>query len=308
MNSDAELASIATARHGVFSLEHARQVGIPDRTVRDRANLGRYLRLYPGVYSFAGSVPTVRQQMVAAVDSFPELAAISHQTAAELWGLTSRGFRTIEVVTRRWDREHRSRMRVHESLDLIAADVVNLDGIPTTSVERTVVDLGASNKWLVEYALEQGIRLGLVTLADVEGFMNRVARRGRRGVGVIRPLLKARRKWDSATESALEDRFRKLLDEWGLPVPVLQYNLHDHQGRFVCRADFAYPAARLLIELDSEAHHLDRIAFRRDRGKQNRAVVLGWTVLRYTWWDLEKEAGRVVSEIRSKVAGPPVSA
>lgn len=54
-----------------------------------------------------------------------------------------------------------------------------------------------------------------------------------------------------------------------------------------------------MIELDSEAHHLDRLAFRRDRSKQNAAITLGWTVLRYTWWDLEEEPHRVIAELRS---------
>jgi len=304
MNADAQLASIAAQRHGVFSIEHARHLGIPDRTICHRVSLGWYVRLHPGVYGFAGTVDTMQQQLVAAVDSCPMLAAVSHQSAAELWGLTKRRSRNLEIVTTRWDREHRTGIRIHESLDLIADDVVDLEGVPITTPERTVVDLGASNKWIVEAALEQGIRLGLFSLRDVERFVSRVARKGRRGVGVVRPLLVARRKWDSVTESALEDRFRRLLSEWGLAEPAVQYVLLNEAGRFVCRSDFAYPAARLLIELDSEAHHLDRIAFRRDRSKQNKAAVLGWTMLRYTWWDVVEQPVRVISEVRSQLDNP----
>jgi very-short-patch-repair endonuclease len=205
----------------------------------------------------------------------------------------------FEVVTTRWDRVRRPDVTVHESLDLIAEDVIELDGLAVTAPARTVVDLGASNRWLVESALEQGIRADRFTLGEVEAFMHRVARRGRRGVGVIRPLLEARRRWDTVTESALEDEFRKLIVEGELPDPVPQFVVHDDSGRFVCRADFAYPSARLLIELDSEAHHMDRLSFRRDRSKQNRSAVLGWTTLRYTWWDLQDEPWRVWNEIRS---------
>ena len=91
-------------------------------------------------------------------------------------------------------------------------------------------------------------------------------------------------------------------------IPELQYDVRDRDGRFVCRADFAYPTHRLLIELDSEAHHLDRLTFRRDRAKQNRAVVLGWTVLRYTWWDVKNEGDRVVSEIAAQLDAASVLA
>ena len=308
MQSDSHrrLGQHAALHHGVFTRTEAKALGVSDRAVDHRAAAGRYDRVEPGVYAIAGAPRTMLQRIAAAVASFPALAAASQQTAAELWGLTNRGIRTIEVVTTRWDRVHRPALTVHESLDLIAEDVTERAGVPITSPARTVVDLGASNKWLVESALEEGIRRSLFTQQDVEAFVARVARRGRRGVGVIKPLLAARRRWDSITESALEDEFRRLVADVGLPAPVAQYVVRDPSDAFICRADFAYPAARLLIELDSEAHHLDRITFRRDRSKQNRASTNGWTVLRYTWWDLAEEPGRICSEIRAALAKPAV--
>jgi very-short-patch-repair endonuclease len=297
------LGERAARRHGVFTLGDAKDVGVPDRSVRNRSAVGRYRRVQPGVYAIVGSPESQLQGIAAAVLSFPDLAAASHQTAAELWGLTKRGIRTVEVVTTRWDRVHRPGLKVHESLDLLPEDVVERNAIPVTSPVRTVVDLGASNRWVVEAALEEGIRRGLFRLGDVEEFVARVGRRGRRGVGVIRPLLRARRQWDRVTESALEDKFRTLVAEVGLPDPQPQFEVRDAYGGFVCRADFAYPTARVLIELDSEAHHLDRLTFRRDRSKQNRAVVLGWTVLRYTWWDLSDRPYEVAAEVRSLLAG-----
>ncbi len=295
------LAAIAERQSGVFTREAARRAGITRDALDYGVTSGRYHRLYPGVYAIAGSPESQRLKMTAAVLSFPTLAAVSHQTAAELLGLTKRGIRQIETVTTRWDRVPRSGLRVHESLDLLTEDVIDLDGVPVTTPVRTVVDLGASNRWMVESALEQGIRQDLFTLLEVEAFVSRVARRGRRGVGVIRPLIEGRRRWDTATESALEDQFRKAVAECGLPVPTTQFVVRDGNGRFVCRADFAYPAERVLIELDSEAHHLDRMTFRRDRTKQNRAVILGWTVLRYTWWDVVGAPGRVGDEVASAI-------
>jgi very-short-patch-repair endonuclease len=302
---DRRLGEQAAAHHGVFTRSEARAVGISDRSIDARAAVGRYERIEPGVYAVAGAPRTPMRRLAGAIASFPALAAVSHQTAAEMWGLTDRGIRVIEVVTTRWDRVRRKEITVHESLDLLDEDVVELHGIPVTTPARTVVDLGASNRWIVEAALESGIRRGLFTLGEVAAFVDRVARRGRRGVGVIRPLIEARARWDAATESELEDRFRRLLADAGLPDPEPQFVVRDRNGTFVARADFAYPAARLLVELDSEAHHLDRIAFRRDRSKHNRASMLGWLVLRYTWWDLVEEPGRVCSEVRAAVAPRP---
>ena len=300
------LAALAEKRHGVFTLAQARSVGIPPNTITSRAAAGIYERVAPSVYLVGGAPPTTAAEIAAAVASFPDLAAASHQTAAEIWGLTNRGIRSIEVVTTRWDRVHRPDLVVHESLDLLEIDITEVDGIAVTKPARTVVDLGAVNKWIVEHALEQGIRQGLFTLDEVGEFVARVAKRGRRGVGIIRPLLESRRRWDTTTESALEDVFRKVIADFDMDEPVPQYVIHDEAGAFVCRADFAYPDERILIELDSEAHHLDRISFRRDRSKQNRAVSLGWTVLRYTWWDLVDHPYVVKQQIidtRSGVSG-----
>jgi very-short-patch-repair endonuclease len=297
--TDSELGLLAAGQQGVFARDEAIAAGLSRDQLIDRVNRGRYIRLYPGVYAIAGAPRTDRQRLAGVARSFPQLAAVSHQTAAEMWGLTRRGIRTLEVVTTRWDRVQRPGVRVHESLDLIDADVVEIDGVPVTTAVRTVVDLGASHRWSVESALEEGIRRGLFGLDEVEAFVRRVARRGRRGVGVIRPLLESRRRWDSATESALEDCFRRLIAASGLPQPVLQHEIRNDVGRLISRVDFAYPDYGLAIELDSEAYHMDRLTFRGDRRKQNQASVLGWTVLRYTWWDLHERPSQVEREIRA---------
>ena len=301
-NSHQLLADQAARRYGVFTYRDAIESGLADSTLRHAVSSGRYRRVWHRVYVVAGSPDSQQQRLALAVMSMPALAALSHNTAAELWGLTSRGIRRVHVVTTRWDRVRRPGVRVHESRDLIAEDVVVSDGLPVTTPVRTVVDLGATNPWLVESALETGVRKELLTLEEVDGFVARVARRGRRGVGVIRPLLEARGRWDGVTESALEDLFLKTVAELGLPTPITQFVVRDDEDEFVCRSDFAYPKSRVLIELDSEAHHLDRMAFRRDRAKQNRAVVLGWTVLRFTWWDLKQDPYGVGAQIRESLA------
>jgi hypothetical protein len=232
---------------------------------------------------------------MAAVLSVGEPAAASHRTAAELWGMTSRRGGSIEVVTRRWDRVRRPPFAVHESGDLVETDIVLVDGIPVTTAARTVVDLGANApKWLVASCLDTALRKRLLTVGQVYRFMGRVAKRGRRGVGVIRPMIEEREGWDGVTESELEDLFRRVLGGAALRMPEPRYELRDGDGGFVCRADFAYPDRRVLIELDSEGFHMDRETFRTDRIKQNRALSLGWQTYRFTWHDLTERRAAVV--------------
>ncbi len=88
------------------------------------------------------------------------------------------------------------------------------------------------------------------------------------------------------TDSQLEDRFLRLLQRSDFPEPRSQFEVLDEFGRFVARVDFAYPATKLLIEIDGAEFHSDQATFRRDRVRQNRLVGLGYTVLRFTYWDL----------------------
>lgn len=208
----------------------------------------------------------------------------------------------IEVVTVRHLRAKRWSPMIHESVDLAPRDVATVDGIPTTTACRTVVDLGATaSPRFVERCLDSGLRTGLFAARDVEALIRRVARSGRNGIGTIRPLIEERLEWNTVTESALEDLFRTLVAESGVPMPTPQFVLMDDAGEFVCRADFAYPDRRVLIELDSERFHMDARTFQRDRDKQNRAHRLGWTVYRFTWRQLQDDP-RSVLELLASIA------
>jgi hypothetical protein len=289
------LARLAAQQHGAFTTAQAAGCGFNRRLIDRWAQRGVFLRVHPSVYVIGGSPRTWMQEVSAAVLSVNDAAAVSHQTAAVLWEMTDRRPDRIDVVTARWDRVRRPCIAVHESRDLLELDRVVLDGIAVTSPVRTIVDLGAEAPlWLVESCLDTALRAGLFDAQDVRRFIARIARRGRRGVGKIRPLIEERLKWEGLTESELEDKFRRLIHLSGLPRPVPQFQLRDARGRFVCRADFAYPDRHLLVELDSEAFHMDRSTFQRDRDKQNRALALGWTTLRFTWSDLTKRPDQAI--------------
>ena len=294
-NRELRLSRIAETQYGAFTCAQAAACGFGVRTIEDRASRGAYVRLHPGVYAIGGAPRTWLLDVSAAVLSVNDNAAASHQTAAVLWGMTDRRPERIDVITDRWDRVRRPGIAVHESRDLLRQDRVRLEGIALTSPVRTIVDLGAEARpWLVESCLDAALRAELFDLQDVRRLIARVGRRGRRGVGTIRPLVEERLKWQGLTESELEDKFRRLIEFSRLPQPIPQFQVRDGSGRFVCRADFAYPEQRLLIELDSEAFHMDRDTFQRDRAKQNRTLALGWTTVRFTWYDLTKHPDQVV--------------
>jgi hypothetical protein len=286
-SADRLLAKMATAQHGVFTRKQATAAGINPRSINDRTDRGIYERIHPGVYGIAGSPKRWHRSVIAAVFAATEPAAASHRTAAYLWGMTDRRPKTIEITTRRHIRVKRQNHQVRESKDLRSSDIVIVDGIPTTAAVRTIVDLGASAPpWFVEKSLDSALRKTLFDIWDVQRFIMRVARKGRNGIGTIRPLVEERLTWQGITESDLEDLFRRVVASTPVPMPDTQHVVYEFDGRFVGRYDFAYPTRFAIIEADSEGHHMDAASFRRDREKQNRAQMLGWTVYRVTWRQL----------------------
>ena len=297
--NDAELRAAARAESqcGLIAYSDLIAAGLTSPAIARRTRQGTLIRRRPGVYAFAGTPRLEQQRLVEEALSVGSRAAISHDTAGHLWGLVARETDRIHIVVRRWRREHRTTAVVHESLDFVPSDRQVKDGIPITSAVRTVVDLGATSKWLVESALSRGLRSQLFTLEEVEQFVRRVQRRGRRGVGAIRPFLESHRASDRRTESVLEDKFLRLLHERGLSTPESQFEVRDHQG-FICRADFAYPRERLLVELDGAEYHSDPEAFQSDRSKQNRTQAAGWTTLRFTWSDVTQRPDYTAATVR----------
>jgi hypothetical protein len=87
-----------------------------------------------------------------------------------------------------------------------------------------------------------------------------------------------------------------------LPRPVLHHVVTAADG-FAAEVDLAYPDARLAVELDGYAVHGGADAFQHDRSRQNRLVLLGWTVVRFTWHDVVRRPEYVVATVERALAG-----
>jgi very-short-patch-repair endonuclease len=75
------------------------------------------------------------------------------------------------------------------------------------------------------------------------------------------------------------------------------------RGAVRARVDAAFVEHRLAVEVDGYANHSKDGAFQRDRSRQNMLMLLGWTVLRFTWADLSDRPEYVVSTIEAALAG-----
>ncbi len=132
-----------------------------------------------------------------------------------------------------------------------------VDGIPTASIEQTLLGLAAVRAPALEMAVDRALHRKLTTIARLEQFVNRKGKQGRNGVGVFRELVAGLDPLAGVPESVMETKLKQLLRRNGLPKPVFQYEIW-HNGRFVARVDAAYPEHRIAIEFDSYEHHTGR--------------------------------------------------
>jgi hypothetical protein len=187
-------------------------------------------------------------------------------------------------------------VRVHESTDLHLAAVTRIEGIPTTAVARTLLDLGAvMSQRGVHLALDNARRRGLTDWDQLLDTLVAHARRGRRGVGALRAILGQHHGEVEKTGSGSERLVAILLAEAGLPKPALQHEVVYEGRRYYI--DLAYPAEWVAIEYDGK-QHAEVEVWEGDHPRQNDVVLSGWTVLRYTRRMYLREPDRIVREVR----------
>jgi very-short-patch-repair endonuclease len=285
------LSALADRQYGVVSQSQLAALGVGKRTIARWSANGRLHQIHRGgAYAIGRRSVVQRGTWLAAVLACGDGAALSHASAAALWELAPA--RTLVDVTsprgnqgrRRWRgvRLHRGRLDLDE--------VTSRDRIPVTSLARTLFDYAeAVDFQRVERAWEEADRLKRLRLGEVE----RVCERGfgRHALKPIRRLL-AEARVTARTRSPLEERFQEFAAAHDLPphstnVIVL--------GREV---DILWPAAKLIVELDSWEFHSHRAAFQRDRTRDTRLLVAGYRTVRVTHERLDLEAPDLAAEIR----------
>jgi very-short-patch-repair endonuclease len=127
------------------------------------------------------------------------------------------------------------------------------------------------------------------------------ARRGRPGIRRLRRVIAGEAHRIEITDSDFELLVIALIREHGLPEPVVHHVLRAADGRFIAEIDLSYPRLKIAIELDGKVHQSDE-AFERDRPRQNRIALEGWTILRFTWAMFQDHPEEIVREVHAAIA------
>jgi hypothetical protein len=168
-----------------------------------------------------------------------------------------------------------------------------VEGVPCTSIARTLVDLAAViTARQLERALERALILRVFNGAALDAALSRA--NGRAGVGILRRLLADLSDTPDNVRNELERLFLALVRDVGLPEPVVNGLVCGHE------VDFHWPAQRLIVETDGRETHDTPLAFERDRRRDLDLELAGWHVLRITWRQLKREPDRVAALLRTR--------
>lgn|SRR5881394_1147707 len=279
-----EVWRLATAQHGVVARKQLLALGLSAQAVQHRIERGRLHRVERGVYAVGRPELSRHGQWMAAVLGCGDGAALSYGSAAALWGVERERRGATEVSVPVSSLRRHGGVLVYRRPNLRSTEVVVRDGIPVTSLVRTLIDIAPQlDRGNLERAVNEADRLGLI---DPEALLDALTLHpGKRGVGRLRELLSERA--FRLTDSELERRFLRLVSEAGLPMPLTQQRLNGF------RVDFVWPDLKLVVETDGLRYHRTAGQQAKDRLRDQAHLAAGFTPLRFTHAQIRFEAGYV---------------
>lgn len=270
-SQDGGVAIIAARQHGVVSVGQLRAAGLSRTAIRRRVESGRLYRLHRGVYAVGHPGISRYGRWMAAALACGEGAAVSHRSAAELWGLLESKGGPIDIsVPSDAGRARRSGIRLHRRVTLAPKALTRRLGIPVTKPARTIADLrGRISGRDLRRAIRQASVLGWPL-----------------GSGVDR----------DPTRSDLERDFLELCSRRELPAPEVNVRVGPHE------VDFLWRKARLVVETDGYRYHRGRQAFEDDHARDLDLRARGYDVLHFSYRQVKREPGRVAAAVRDALS------
>jgi hypothetical protein len=290
------LVRLAERQHGVVSSAQLQSIGLTRAAINRWTAAGRLHRIHPRVYALGHTALSLDARLTAALLYGGDEAVFSHTTAAWLWSLIETEPKRIHLTVpgRRSSlpdvRMHHSR-RIELPSPHRAGRTIRPE-LPVTSVERALIDLAAMvSMRQLRRALAEADYRGLLDPRDLRAVLGK----GRPGSRALSEAIARHLPQLAETFSELEERFLKLCESAGLPLPAVNATV----GRM--RVDALWREQGLAVELDGGAAHSGLAAMKRDR-EQMALRSMGFRVVRYSWDQIVKRPDAVIADLRRLLA------
>jgi very-short-patch-repair endonuclease len=276
-------------QHGVIARAALLELGFAPRSIEHRVASGRLHLVARGVYAVGRPELTPHGRWMAAVLVCGDGAALSHRSAAELWGIGHEEGKRIDVSIRRRSRLERPGIRVHARAKLAERSVVPRFGIPVTNPVQTLIDLATELKILkLERAVNEADKLDLVDPETLRAALDGCG--GMPGVKALRTMLD--RHTFRLSDSDLEVYFRPLAMAAGFPLPLTKRRILGFE------VDFFFPDHDLVVEADGLRYHRTPSQQARMVKRDQVHTAAGLRVLRFTHWQIAHAPNEVTDVLR----------
>lgn len=282
---DRAIAELAARQRTMVTRRQLLALGLSPDAIDRALRRGRLHRVHAGVYSLvpAGARPPLAAEQAAILACGPT-AVLSHYCAARVEGLRLPvPVFDVHVTVTDSDRS-RPGIAIHTTADLPTRERHRVQGLPATSLARTLLDLAPLYTTrqlapLVDQALRTTSRARILETLDRHPH--------RPGGPRLRRLVDPARP-SADTWSRAEARLLAAIHRAGLPTPEANVPVGDYV------ADLYWREQRVIVEYDSEPYHTGPASFHHDRARHNDLSAAGYEVLHVTERHLTRELERVI--------------
>jgi very-short-patch-repair endonuclease len=264
-------------------------LGYSDRAIEHRLAICRLHRFFRGIYIVGRPEVSTYGRWFGAVLACGEGAVLSHISAARLWGIVPREAPLIHVSVTRGERRQQG-IVVHRRSNLARRDLRRRYRIPVTAPATTIVDIAAGQpEHRLERAINDADQLGVIRFDVLVRELARMPRR--RGLGSVNALIL--RHTFRLTRSELERLFLPIARRAALPTPETRATVNGFE------VDFWFPGLGIVVEADSLTYHRTPGKQLQDRLRDQAHFAAGLIPLRFTHWQIARQASYVEERLRA---------
>jgi len=299
LNRDA-LDRLLVQQLDVIARSQAFAVGVTDNALRHRLRRGGpWHGLLPGIYLAATGAPTTLQQEMAALlyagpgSVITGPAALrSHYIRAELTEIVD-----VLVPSTRQRRDTQF-VRLHR----------------TTRMPERIWQAGPVRYAPPSRAVADAVR-ALTSLREVRAVVADAVQRNKCAISsLVTELGGGPAKGSALFREALADvadgirstaegDLKDLLARSGLPMPLFNPSLYDHDGIFIARPDAWWPGLGIAVEVDSREWHMSPGDHARTLARGRRMARYQIVVLRFTPKQIRSQPAEVIADIKAALQG-----
>ena len=162
------LYELAEGQGGYFSASQARELGFGGDLISYHAKQGNFLRAARGIYRLRRFPASPFEDLIVACLRAGPKAAVSHETALAVYGLSDLMPAQIHLIVPRTKSRRLKGLKLHRHR-LGEGEVTRRDGVQVTTPIRTLLDVAAAgvSEDQVAQAVQEALQRGLVQRNDL---------------------------------------------------------------------------------------------------------------------------------------------